>query len=95
MTLNSPVQKKTFNIDAQNIRGMESFVAPRKQTEFVNKAIRVSLDQMKKEQAKQKAIASLEALYKMRSDADMDDGKNSVELVREIRHERVDRLIAK
>ena len=41
---------------------------------------------MRKEQAKQEAIASLEALYNMRSDADM-DGKDSVELIREIRHE--------
>ena len=91
MTLSSPAQKKTFNIDVQNIRGMESFIAPRKQTEFVNKAIKFSLDQMRKEQAKQEAIASLEALYNMRSDADMDDSKDSVELIREIRHERVNR----
>ncbi len=73
---------------------MEAFVAPRKQTAFVNKAIRKSLDQMKKEKQKNKAIQALKELSKMRSDADKSDGKSSVELVREIRHERVDRLLA-
>ena len=69
---------------------MESFIAPRKQADFVNKAIRQSLEQMKKERNKQQAIDSLEQLYSSRIKSD----KTAVELVREIRHERVDRLTA-
>ena len=88
------VQKKTYNIELQNIKDMESFIAPRKQTAFVNKAIRLSLDQMKKEKNKQEALQALQDLSKMRTKADMSDGKDSVELVRELRHERVERLIS-
>jgi len=90
---NTQVRKKTFNIELQNIRDMESFIAPRKQTAFVNKAIRQLLDQMQKEKQKQQALESLKALAKMRNNADMSDGKGSVELIREIRHERAERLL--
>ena len=86
---NTQVQKKTFNIELRNIKDMESFIAPRKQTAFVNKAIRQHLDQMVQEKQKQEAIESLEKLYSMRIKSD----KSVIDLVREVRHERVDRLV--
>ena len=86
---NTSVQKKTFNIELRNIKDMQSFLAPRKQTAFVNQAIRQSLDQMTKEKQKQEAIESLEKLYSMRIKSD----KGAVDLVREVRHERVDRFV--
>lgn len=91
ITINKePVQKKTFNIEKENIKDMEKLIAPRKQTEFVNRAIRQSLSEMKKERAKKKAIASLEKLYSMRKPSV--DGRTAVELVREARHERAEHL---
>ena len=81
--------KKTFNIEFQNVKDMEAFIAPRKQTAFVNKAIRASLDQLMKEKEKQEAIESLEKLYSMRVKSD----ESAVDLVRAIRHERADRLV--
>ena len=90
---NALVQKKTFNIDLQNIKDMESFIAPRKQTAFVNKAIRESLAQMKKEKNKQDALQALQVLSKM-TPADNASGKTSVELIRELRGGRLEHLSA-
>ena len=89
---NPQVQRKTFNIELQNVRDMETFIAPRKQTAFVNKAIRQSLDQMKKEKNKQEALQALKDLSKVRENTDMSDGKSSVELIRELREGRVNYL---
>ena len=47
------VQRKTFNIELRNVRDMESFIAPRKQTAFVNKALKgiIGSDEKGKKQA--------------------------------------------
>ena len=66
-------------------RDMESAIAPRKQAAFVNDAIRQSPDRVTTCKGNKAAINSLRALAAMRSDDDMEGGKNSVDLVREIR----------
>ena len=64
---------------------MGSAIAPRKQATFVNDAIRQSPDRVMRHKGNKEAINSLRALAAMRSDDDMEGGKNSVDLVREIR----------
>jgi predicted PP-loop superfamily ATPase len=91
-TENRQVQKKTFNIDFQNIKEMEFFIARRKQTAFVNKAISQALEQMKKEHSKKEALQALKELSAMRKNTEINDGQTSVELVRELRENRVDYL---
>ena len=72
-------QKKFF------YRDMELAIAPRKQAAFVSDAIRQSPDRVTVRKGNKAAINSLRALAAMRSDDDMEGGKNSVDLVREIR----------
>ena len=72
-------QKKFF------CRDMELAIAPRKQAAFINDAIRQSPDRVTIRKGNKAAINSLRALAAMRSDDDMEGGKNSVDLVREIR----------
>ena len=72
-------QKKFFYGD------MGSAIAPRKQAAFVNDAIRQSPDRVAISKGNKATINSLRALAAMRSDDDMEGGKNSVDLVREIR----------
>ena len=66
-------------------RDMEPAIAPRKQAAFINDAIRQSPDRVTIRKGNKAAINSLRALAAMRSDDDMEGGKNSVDLVREIR----------
>ena len=94
---NTSVQKKTFNIELRNIKDMEFFLAPRKQTAFVNQAIRQSLDQMTKEKNKQEALQALQDLSQMTTKDSKrttvkSDEKSSVELIRELRQGRVEHL---
>ena len=66
-------------------RDMEPAIAPRKQAAFINDAIRQSPDRVTIRKGNKAAINSLRALAAMRSDDGMEGGKNSVDLVREIR----------
>ena len=66
-------------------RDMEPAIAPRKQATFVNDAIRQLADRVTIRKGNEATLNSLRALAAMRSDDDMESGKNSVDLVREIR----------
>ena len=83
-------QKRTFSIESRNIKDMETFIAPRKQTEFVNRALRKSLDELKDIEAREKALKSLQEISKMRIKSN--NGKDSVQLVRELREGRIEHL---
>ena len=48
---NLEFQKKTFNIEIDNIRDMQEFIPSRKQTEFVNKIIREKFNEIKQQQS--------------------------------------------
>ena len=42
--------RKTFNISAVNTERMGRFLSPRKQTEFVNRALALELDKLERQQ---------------------------------------------
>ena len=82
----SQVQKKTFNIEIQNVRDMEFFIGQRKQTEFVNRAIKHELEREQESLERQEAIKSLVKLEKIRQSMPK-SLLRSEDIIRELREE--------
>ena len=78
--------KTSFYIDSDNKEKMKKLVSKRKQTEFINKAVREALIREEKQKMKNKAIRSIENCPTFKVD------KPSEEIVREIRENRINHL---
>lgn len=78
------VTKKTFNIENELVQEMQKLIPSRKQTAFVNKALKELIAKEKKEKAKEELLKALDDLVKHAKVP----SKPSVELIREIREER-------
>lgn len=89
-TNNQDRQKTTVYIDAENSKKIEEFLPKNKnvKSDFINQAIKKEFERIEKERAKKQSMAALDKLYEMRVKSD----KSAVEQVRDIRHERVDRI---
>jgi hypothetical protein len=79
-------KKTSFYIDGDNKEKMKKMVPERKQSEFINNAVRSALREIEKQQIASLAIEAIDncPLFKSK--------KNAAKLIREIRDERSERI---
>ncbi len=80
--------KKTFNINREYTDLMKTIIPTRKQTEFVNRAIKHELEREQEKLERQQVIQKLEILRKKRQSMPKSIIK-SEDMIREIREESV------
>ena len=83
--------RKTFNISDENAEKMAKFLSQRKQTEFVNRAIRREFEHMQEEFDREKALKAMAKIRKIRETMPKSN-KPSEEVLRELRGERLEHL---
>ena len=80
--------KKTFNINREYSQLMKDIVPSRKQTDFVNRAIKHELERIQEKLVRAKALKSLSSLRKKRESLPK-PARSSEDIVRELRKESI------
>ncbi len=83
--------KKTFNINRDSSDLMKLIIPSRKQTDFVNRAIKNELEREQEKLERKKILQSLKTLKRERENLPQSLNKKSEDVVREVRKEITDR----
>ena len=82
--------KKTFNIHRKYSTMMKNIIPPRKQTDFVNQAIKHELERIQENLSRQETLKNLKDLRKQR-EAMPKPKRQSEDIVRELREESINK----